>query len=75
MERHDIDPLSLVFGLAFTALGLLFLTGQVSLSTWRWIPPLLAIGLGLGVLLSARRPRGRAGPRPESGPEPPHQEG
>ncbi|MGH8900697.1 MAG: hypothetical protein ACRDYA_03215 [Egibacteraceae bacterium] len=57
MERHDLDPISLVFGLAFTALGLLFLTGRVSLGAWQWVLPLLAVGLGLGVLYSARRAR------------------
>ncbi len=59
MERHELDPISLVFGLAFAALGLLFLAGPVSLGTWRWVLPLLAVGLGLGVLYSARRARDR----------------
>lgn len=71
MERHDLDPIALVFGLAFTALGALFLAGPVSLGTWRWILPLLVIGLGLAVLLSVRHGRDRADSRPESGPEPP----
>lgn len=59
MERHDLDPISLVFGLAFAALGLLFLAGRVSLGAWQWVLPLLAVGLGLGVLYSARRARDR----------------
>jgi hypothetical protein len=57
MERHDLDPLSLVFGITFTVLALLFLAGPLSLEAWRWILPLLAIGLGLAVLVSARRDR------------------
>jgi hypothetical protein len=57
MERHGLDPISLVFGLAFTGLALLFLAGPVSLETWRWILPLLVLGLGLAVLLSARTGR------------------
>lgn len=59
MERHDLDPISLVFGLAFTALALLFLAGPVSLGIWQWVLPLLAIGLGLALFFSARHNRRR----------------
>jgi hypothetical protein len=70
MERHDLDPISLVFGITFIALGGVFLAGPVSLRIWQWVFPLFAIGLGLGLLYSTRRSRDRVGSRPESGPEP-----
>ncbi len=54
MERHDLDPISLVFGLAFTVLGLLFLTRPLSMDAWRWVLPLLAVGLGLALFYPAR---------------------
>lgn len=53
MERHDFDPISLVFGLAFTVLGLLFLARPLSLEAWQWILPLLTVGLGLALFYSA----------------------
>ncbi|MGH8895623.1 MAG: hypothetical protein ACRDZ4_01050 [Egibacteraceae bacterium] len=55
MERHDLDPISLVFGLAFTVLGLLFLARPLCLYTWRWVLPILDLGLGLTLFYSARR--------------------
>jgi hypothetical protein len=69
MERHDLDPISLVFGITFIALGLVFFAGPVSLKIWQWVFPLLAIGLGLGLLYSARRTRDRVDSRPGSEPE------
>jgi hypothetical protein len=60
MRRHQLDPVSLVFGFAFTAAGLLFLAGQVEQAVrLRWLWPLLLLALGLGILLDlgTRRPR------------------
>jgi hypothetical protein len=57
MERHDLDPISLVFGLAFTILGLLSLVRPLGFEAWQWVPPLLAVGLGLAVLFSTRSSR------------------
>jgi hypothetical protein len=74
MERHDLDPISLVFGLAFTTLGLLFLAGPVSLGTWHWALPLLAIGLGLATLLSTRRTSDQVDSRRGGGHESAHVE-
>ncbi|MGH8933060.1 MAG: hypothetical protein ACRDZO_21150 [Egibacteraceae bacterium] len=55
MERHDLDPISLVFGLAFTALGLLSLAGPVSPVSLGWALPLVAVGLGIAIIFTARR--------------------
>jgi hypothetical protein len=59
MRRHELDPVSLVFGFAFTSAGLLFLVGRLDQAVrLRWLWPLLLLALGLGVLLdlNARRP-------------------
>jgi apolipoprotein N-acyltransferase len=55
MNRHALDPISLVFGLAFTALGLLYLAGPVRPAVLGWALPLLAIGLAIGLAFTARR--------------------
>jgi hypothetical protein len=65
MERHDLDPISLVFGLAFTILGLLYVAGPVSPAVLGWALPLIAIGLGLSLVLTARRTTRRASPPSE----------
>lgn len=62
MRRHDLDTLSLVFGLLFTAVGLVLLGGDpardgLSLS---WVGPVVAIGLGLLVVLAVRPRRPEA---------------
>lgn len=57
MKRHELDPISLVFGLAFGFLALFVLTGNsvAELSPgWAWTLPAVAIGLLL-VLYGARR--------------------
>ena len=57
MRRHRFDPLSFVFGLLFSFLGVFVLVGN-SLGDmspmWAWTIPGVAIGL-LVVLYSARR--------------------
>ena len=65
-RRHPLDAVSLVFGFAFTAAGLLFLAGQLDEALrLRWLWPVLLLVLGVGILLDvARRPR-------EERPEPP----
>jgi hypothetical protein len=59
MERHRLDPLSLVAGLMFAVLGVLFLLDNAGSLTVqpRWVWPILLIGLGVAGLL-ASRPRG-----------------
>lgn len=56
MERHDVDPVSLLFGLLFAASGLALLTGDPTRGTvWLgWAGPAVAIGLGLLVILAVR---------------------
>jgi hypothetical protein len=59
MRRHELDPVSLVFGFAFTAAGTLFLAGRLDQAVrLRWLWPLLLLALGFGILLdlNARRP-------------------
>jgi hypothetical protein len=59
MRRHALDPVSLVFGLAFAGAGLLFLAGQADQAVrLRWLWPFLLLVLGVGILLDVgRRPR------------------
>ena len=68
MRRHELDPISLTFGFAFAALGLLFLLGQADQALrLHWVWPLLLLALGAGILFDVLRGRGR--PDPEAGPE------
>lgn len=75
MRRHELDPVSLTFGVAFTGLGLLFLLGRADQALQlRWVWPLLLLALGAGILLdiarSHRRPTPGHDPDPERGPDP-----
>lgn len=63
MKRHELDPLSLVFGIAFLALGLALLGGWSLFDpSWGRIGPLVVIvlGVGLGVAVLAGGRRGRS---------------
>jgi hypothetical protein len=65
MRRHELDPVSLVFGFAFTSAGLLFLAGRVDQAVrLRWLWPVLLLALGLAILLdlNVRRPRAAVEP-------------
>ena len=67
MRRHELDPVSLVFGFAFTAASTLFLAGRLDQAVrLRWLWPLLLLALGLGILLdlNTRRPKAPAEPEP-----------
>ena len=69
MRRHELDPVSLVFGFAFSSAGLLFLVGRLDQAVrLRWLWPLLLLALGLGVLLdlNARRPKAPVEPADEA---------
>jgi hypothetical protein len=60
MRRHELDPVSLVFGFAFTAAGALFLAGRVDQAVrLRWLWPLLLLALGLGILLDLNTRRSK----------------
>jgi hypothetical protein len=71
MDRHDVDPTSLAFGLLFTISGLMLVSGNPAGGTvWLgWTGPAVAIALGLLVVLAVRptrKPSGDAG-NPEGG--------
>ena len=60
MRRHELDPISLTFGFAFTALGLLFLIGRADQALrLHWVWPLLLLALGVGILVDVTRTRPR----------------
>ena len=60
MRRHELDPVSLTFGFAFTGLGLLFLLGRADQAfRLRWIWPILLLVLGVGILADLARHRDR----------------
>ena len=68
MRRHELDPVSLTFGFAFTGLGLLFLVGRADQAfRLRWIWPILLLVLGVGILADLARHRG---PEDEPAPTP-----
>ena len=54
MQRHDVDLISLTFGLLFTVAGLVLLSGDPARGTvWLgWAGPAVAIGLGVLVLMA-----------------------
>jgi hypothetical protein len=63
MRRHELDPVSLVFGFAFTGLGLLFLFGRADQAfRLHWLWPLLLLVLGAAILLDTARTRTRPDP-------------
>ena len=59
MKRHDIDPISLVFGLMFAATGALFMSANIDFADvrgeWIWPIPLVLVGVALLVSALARR--------------------
>jgi hypothetical protein len=57
MQPHDLDAVSLAFGLAFAGLGVSFLLTPrgVFYLPWQWLAPTLILGLGGVVLASAVR--------------------
>lgn len=64
MKRHPFDPISLLFGLTFAIIGLVFLVGDVDIIDlgWHWFWPVPVIFLGsLTLLLGLKAIR-----RPES---------
>jgi hypothetical protein len=68
MNRHELDPVSLIFGFVFTGLGLLFLIGRADQALrLQWVWPLLLLALGAGILLDLTRDRGRQAQEPAPG--------
>ena len=67
-RRHELDPISLTFGFAFTGLGLLFLLGRADQALrLQWVWPLLLLALGAGILFDVIRGRGRPDPEADPG--------
>jgi len=57
MSRHPADPVSLVFGLLFAAIGLVLLSGGDGALSLAWVGPLTAVALGALLILAARSTR------------------
>jgi hypothetical protein len=73
-RRHPLDGVSLVFGFAFTAAGLLFLAGQLDEALrLRWLWPVLLLVLGVGILLDVARRPGEDRPPPPTAPAHPEE--
>ena len=62
MERHDLDPIALVFGATFVVLGLAY-----AIARWTWVDAdrgwvlgvlLIALGIAGVVSVTARHRRG-----------------
>ncbi len=60
------DPGSLIAGIAFAGIGLIFLVGDVELADRaRWVWPIALVGLGAGLLAAVlRRPAGETADGP-----------
>ena len=59
MHRHEFDPISALFGVAFTTAATVALLTDERLFDVdaRWVWPVVVIGIGLSMLGSALRPR------------------
>ena len=62
MQRHDLDPIALVFGTLFAVIGLAY-----AVARWNWIGDdrgwllgAVLIGVGVAGVVSATRRRSRA---------------
>ncbi len=58
MKRHDLDPVSLVFGVVFAVVGAVSLLDHADVISidGKWLWPGLLIALGLVGLITALRP-------------------
>ena len=74
MRRHDIDPVSLVFGLMFAATGALFMWANLDFSDvkgeWVWPLPLVLVGVVFLVSALARKDDEPLVGEPERRPDP-----
>jgi hypothetical protein len=64
MSRHPADPVSLVFGMLFAAIGLVLLSGGDRALSLAWVGPLTAVALGALLILAARSARPVADDQP-----------
>ncbi len=64
MKRHALDPLSLVFGLLLTGIGLLFLVGGIDAADLRgefvWPLPVLILGAAIVAVALSSKDRSEA---------------
>ncbi len=64
MKRHALDPLSLVFGLLLTGVGLLFLVGGIDAADLRgefvWPLPVLILGAAIVAVALSSKDRSEA---------------
>jgi hypothetical protein len=74
VRRHELDPLSLIFGLMLTAAGALFLSDNIEFTDlngeWLWPVPLVIIGVVMLVSALTRRDDEPVYSEPELQPEP-----
>ncbi len=58
MRRQALEPVSLMAGLAFVGIGLVFLLGDADLATRvRWTWPILLVSAGIAVLARLLLPK------------------
>ncbi|MEX2324301.1 MAG: hypothetical protein WD576_00995 [Nitriliruptoraceae bacterium] len=64
MERHNLDVLSLVFGIIFAIVGIVTLFDRFFFEVvdLRWFVPVVLIALGVGLLATSARRDDRAEP-------------
>jgi hypothetical protein len=72
MQPHDLDVVSLSFGIAFASLGVSFLLSPLGVLDlpWQWVGPALILALGGMLLTSAVRTLRRRADEPDELPEP-----
>jgi len=67
MSRHPADLISLTFGLAFAAVGVVLLVGQIDQIRLDWVVPAGAIIVGVLVIVAARPVRAATDEPPTEG--------
>jgi hypothetical protein len=68
MRRHSVDWISLLFGIAFAGLGVLFLSGGDAADIrFEWLWPLVVIALGIAIATAARSRPGEPPEEPGEG--------
>jgi hypothetical protein len=64
MSRHPADLISLTFGLAFAAIGVVLLIGSIDEIRFDWVVPAAAIIVGVIVIVAARPVRSQPDDQP-----------